>query len=57
VAFNIEDQEGEKVVGPVILALTQDGSISDAELTANFPKADADGVVRLHETYSFDSQL
>jgi hypothetical protein len=50
----VEDQEGETVVGPVILALTQDGSISDAALTANFPVADANGVVRLHETYSFD---
>jgi CHRD domain len=50
----IEDQEGEKVEGPIILALTKDGSISDAELTANFPQADAQGHISLHQTYSFD---
>jgi Cu/Zn superoxide dismutase len=50
----IEDQEGEKTEGPVILALTQDGSISDAALTANFPKVDAQGNVSLHQTYQFN---
>jgi len=51
----VEDQEGEKVTGPVIMALTQDGSISDAEMTANFASADANGNLQLHQTYQFDS--
>ena len=51
----VEDQEGEHVVGPVILALTQDGSISDAALTANFPAADAQGNLHLQESYHFDT--
>jgi hypothetical protein len=51
----VEDQEGEKVTGPVIMALTQDGSISDAELTANFASADANGNLQLHQTYQFDT--
>lgn len=50
----VEDQEGETVVGPVILGLTQDGSISDASRTANFPAADANGDVVLQQTYHFD---
>jgi Cu/Zn superoxide dismutase len=50
----VEDQEGEEVVGPVILALTADGSISDAALTAPFPRADAEGSVVLEQRYAFD---
>lgn len=50
----VEDPEGESVVAPVILALTQDGSISNQVLGANFPAADANGVVRLSETYRFN---
>jgi Cu/Zn superoxide dismutase len=50
----VEDQEGEEVVGPVILALTADGLISDAALTAPFPRADAGGSVVLEQRYAFD---
>ncbi len=50
----MEDHKGEKVVGPVLLGLTADGSISDAARTAAFPTADADGNVVLQQTYSFD---
>ena len=50
----VEDQEGEEVVGPVILGLTVDGSISDAALTAAFPVADAAGNLYLRQTYDFD---
>ncbi len=50
----VEAGEGEAVVGPVILALTEDGSISAATLTANFPSADAGGHLRLEQTYRFD---
>ena len=51
----VEDQEGEAVVGPVILGLTTDGSISDAVLTASFPVADAAGNLYLRQTYDFDT--
>jgi hypothetical protein len=51
----VEDAEGEPVVGPVILALTRDGSISDAALGPNFPVADANGEVRLSQVYHFDT--
>jgi hypothetical protein len=51
----VEDQEGEAVVGPVILALTTDGSISDAVLAASFPVADAAGNLYLRQVYDFDT--
>lgn len=51
----VEDQEGEGVIGPVILALTQDGSVSDATVVGNFPRADANGNLHLQETYRFDT--
>ncbi|MBL6458931.1 CHRD domain-containing protein [Belnapia sp. T6] len=51
----VEDKEGEPVVGPVIQALTADGSITNEEVQANFPMADAAGTLRLHETYRFDT--
>ncbi len=50
----VEDDEGAAVVGPVIQALTEDGSISNAEVGVDFPQADADGTLRLSETYRFD---
>jgi hypothetical protein len=50
----VEDQEGDEVVGPVILALTTDGKVTDATRAAAFPVADAQGQLRLHETYQFD---
>ncbi|MDO9710493.1 CHRD domain-containing protein [Paracraurococcus lichenis] len=50
----VEDAEGERVTGPVILTLTQDGSISDAVLTANSGTADASGNLQIHQTYQFD---
>lgn len=50
----VEDAEGEPVVGPVILALTEDGTVSNAKVGLNFPDADADGILRLHQTYDFD---
>lgn len=50
----VEDDEGAAVVGPVIQALTEDGSISNAEVGVDFPQAEADGTLRLSETYRFD---
>jgi hypothetical protein len=50
----VEDPEGEPVVGPVLLALTTDGSVSNAKLGVPFPEADADGKLVLRETYDFD---
>jgi hypothetical protein len=50
----VEDQEGEAVVGPVILALTTDGQVTDAIRAAAFPLADANGDLLLSETYRFD---
>lgn len=51
----VEDQEGEGVIGPVILGLTRDGSISDAVLTGNYASADANGTLRVQQTYKFDA--
>lgn len=50
----VEDQEGDEVVGPVILALTTDGEITDATRAAAFPVADANGRLLLRETYRPD---
>jgi hypothetical protein len=50
----VEDLEGEGVVGPVILALTADGTISDATAVGNFPVADASGALTLNATYQFN---
>lgn len=50
----VEDDEGEPAIGPVILALTEDGRITDAELRADFPEADQNGKLELHQTYRFD---
>jgi len=50
----VEDQEGDEVVGPVILALTTDGRVTDATRAAEFPVADAHGHLLLNETYRFD---
>lgn len=52
----VEDQEGEPALGPVILGLTQDGSVSDAPLTAPYPRAGADGSVTLDQTYHLNLQ-
>lgn len=50
----VEDPEGEPVVGPVILALTTDGSVTDAAVGAPFPVADAAGNLVLRQTYDFN---
>jgi hypothetical protein len=50
----VEDPEGEHVVGPVILALTEGGAVSDAVAVGNFPAADGSGVLTLDETFAFD---
>ena len=50
----VEDKEGEPVVAPVVLALTEDGTISNAEAGLDFPNADASGAFRLSRTYDFD---
>jgi hypothetical protein len=50
----VEDHEAEQAIGPVILSLTKDGQITDAQLRANFPEADQDGRLDLHQTYRFD---
>ena len=50
----VEDPEGAVVVGPVIQALTTDGSIAAAKLEAPFPEADAQGNLVLHQTYDFN---
>ena len=39
---------------PVILALTEDGTISNASTGLDFPNADASGAFRLSRTYDFD---
>jgi hypothetical protein len=51
----VEAPEGEPAVGPAILALTADGSISNAVLGANFPVADAEGNISFEQTYQFDT--
>jgi hypothetical protein len=51
----VEDSEGEPVVGPTILALTEDGTVSNATLGVDFPDADANGRIRLTQTYDFDT--
>jgi hypothetical protein len=50
----VEDDEGSPVVGPTILALTEDGTISNAKVGLDFPDADASGAFRLSRTYDFD---
>jgi hypothetical protein len=50
----VEDDEGEPVVAPVVLALTEDGTISNASTGLDFPNADASGAFRLSRTYDFD---
>ncbi|MBD0272490.1 MAG: hypothetical protein ICV73_11240 [Acetobacteraceae bacterium] len=50
----VEDKEGEPVVAPVVLALTEDGTISNAPTGLDFPNADASGAFRLSRTYDFD---
>jgi hypothetical protein len=50
----VEDPEGEHVVGPVILALTEGGAVSDAVAVGDFPAADGSGVLTLDETFAFD---
>ena len=50
----VEDHEAEQAIGPVILSLTKDGRITDAELRANFPEADQNGTLQLHQSYRFD---
>ena len=42
------------MVGPSILALTADGTISDATAIGDFPVADASGALALSATYQFD---
>ena len=42
------------MVAPVILALTEDGTISNASTGLDFPNADASGAFRLSRTYDFD---
>lgn len=51
----VETAEDEAVFGPVILALTQDGSVNNAALGANFPVADEEGVILQRQTYRFDT--
>ncbi len=51
----VEDGEGDNVVGPVILALTEDGAINNATLGVNFPQADANGALSLVQTYRFNA--
>lgn len=50
----VEDKEGEPVVAPVLLALTEDGTVSNAPTGLDFPNADASGNFRLSRTYDFD---
>lgn len=50
----VEDAEGAPVVAPVVLALTEDGAISNASTGLDFPNANADGAFRLSRTYNFD---
>jgi hypothetical protein len=52
----VEDAEGATVVAPVVLALTEDRSISNAPTGLDFPQADAAGRLSLSQTYSFDLQ-
>jgi hypothetical protein len=50
----LEGGEVAGVLGFILFGVTADGSISDANLTANFPVADAEGRISLDRTYSFD---
>lgn len=50
----LEDPEAAPLIGPVLFGVTEDGSISDAALTANYEEADQEGRVSLSQTYDFD---
>lgn len=50
----VEDDEGAPVVGPTLLALTEDGTVSNAKIGLDFPAADASGNLTLRQTYDFD---
>lgn len=50
----VEASEGASVIGPVLLGLTEDGSVTDAALVGDWPVADANGHVSLEQTYRFD---
>jgi hypothetical protein len=50
----LEDPEASPYIGPVLFGVTEDGSISDAALTANYEEADEEGRVSLTQTYQFD---
>lgn len=50
----VETSEGASVVGPVLLGLTGNGSITDATLIGDWAEADENGQISLEQTYSFD---
>jgi hypothetical protein len=50
----LEAPEASPYIGPVLFGVTEDGSISDAALTANYEEADENGRVSVTQTYQFD---
>jgi hypothetical protein len=50
----VENAEGAGAVGPVILAITADGTVT-SKAEADFPTADGAGRLLFHRTYQFDS--
>jgi hypothetical protein len=53
----IEDTEAEQAAGPVILSLTASGTPTSNEHTNDFPVAGADGTLKFHQTYTFDTSV
>jgi hypothetical protein len=50
----VEDPEGEPVVGPVLLALTEQSPPNNAVTGVDFPVADQNGHLELHRTFNFN---
>jgi hypothetical protein len=51
----VEDPEGEPLTGPVLLALTTSDTVSQVEVSNDFPTADAQGNLDFHQTYTFNT--
>jgi hypothetical protein len=50
----VEDPEGEPVVGPVLLAATASGEVTNAAVSEDFPAADSEGNLAFTQTYDFN---
>jgi hypothetical protein len=50
----VEDPEGEPVIGPVLLAATASGEVSNVVISNDFPTADIEGNLEFTQTYQFN---